>query len=104
MHFGMYNRLVARPGERDALTAILLRGVDGLRAHGCHLYLVNHPPDNPDAVWVTEVWESREAHRASLQLPETRQAIAQAMPLLTGEFESIELDVVGGLGASDPAR
>jgi quinol monooxygenase YgiN len=44
------------------------------------------------------VWESREAHRASLQLPETRQAITEAMPLLTGEFQSIELDVVGGLG------
>ncbi|HEU4881477.1 MAG TPA: putative quinol monooxygenase [Longimicrobium sp.] len=103
MRFGMYARLVAKPGQRDALTAILLRGVDGLRAHGCHLYLVNHPSDNPDAVWVTEVWESRESHGASLRLPETRQAIAEAMPLLTGEFQSIELDVVGGLGLPDAA-
>jgi quinol monooxygenase YgiN len=98
MRFGMYARLVAKPGERDALTAILLRGVEALRAHGCQLYVVNHAADNADAVWVTEVWDSREAHAASLQLPETRQAIAQAMPLLTGEFESIELNVAGGLG------
>lgn len=95
MRFGMYARLVAKSGERDALTAILLRGVEGMRAHGCQLYVVNHATDNPNAVWV---WDSREAHAASLQLPETRQAIAEAMPLLTGEFQSIELDVVGGLG------
>jgi quinol monooxygenase YgiN len=103
MQFGMYAKLVARPGQREALTAILLRGVEGMRAHGCHLYVVNHPADNADAVWVTEVWESREAHAASLQLPETRAAIGEAMPLLTGEFESIELDVVGGLGVPGPA-
>lgn len=103
MRFGMYARLVAKPGQRDALTAILLRGAEGLRAHGCELYVVNHAADNPDAVWVTEVWASKQAHAASLQLPETRQAIAQAMPLLTGEFQSIQLDVVGGLGLSGSA-
>lgn len=103
MRFGMYARLVAKPGERDALTAILLRGVEGMRAHGCELYVVNHAADNPDAVWVTEVWASREAHAASLQLPETRRAIVQAMPLLTGEFQSIELNVVGGLGLPESA-
>ena len=103
MRFGMYNRLVARAGQRDELTAILLRGLDGLRAHGCELYVVNHAADHPDAVWVTEVWTSREAHAASLRLPETRQAIAEAMPLLTGEFQSIELAVVGGLGLSETA-
>lgn len=101
MRFGMYAKLVAKAGQRDALTAILLRGVDGLRAHGCELYLINHAPENADVVWVTEVWDSREAHAASLQLPETRAAIAEAMPLLTGEFESIELRVVGGLGLAD---
>lgn len=100
MRFGMYNRLVAKPGQRDALTAILMRGVDGLRAHGCELYVISHAADDADSVWVTEVWESREAHAASLQLPETREAIAQAMPLLTGEFQSIPLQVVGGLGVA----
>jgi hypothetical protein len=32
-----------------------------------------------------------------LQLPEAREAIGKAMPLLTGEFTSQELTVVGGL-------
>jgi quinol monooxygenase YgiN len=98
MRFGMYAKLVAKPGQRDALVAILLRDVEALRAHGCELYVVNLAADNDDAVWVTEVWASKEAHAASLQLPETRQAIAEAMPLLTGEFDQVQLSVVGGLG------
>ena len=98
MRFGMYAKLVAKPGQRDALVSILLRDVEALRAHGCELYVVSLAADDADAVWVTEVWASREAHAASLQLPETRQAIAEAMPLLTGEFDQIRLSVVGGLG------
>ena len=103
MRFGLYAKLVAKPGERDALVGLLLRGQGELRDAGCDLYVVNVSPENPDVVWVTEVWASREAHRASLQLPATKQAIAEAMPLLTGEFDQIELSVVGGLGLPERA-
>ena len=51
-------------------------------------------------IWVTEIWESAERHEASLQVPETKAAIAKAMPMLTGEFTRQELTVVGGLGVS----
>jgi quinol monooxygenase YgiN len=44
------------------------------------------------------VWDSKEHHDASLQLPETKAAIATAMPMLTGELTGQELTVVGGLG------
>lgn len=98
MRYGMNVRLTTRPGHRDAVVAILLRGVDEMKAIGCDLYVVGVSPEHPDAIWVTEVWESAEAHRASLQLPATREAIAEAMPMLTGEFQSVELSVVGGLG------
>jgi quinol monooxygenase YgiN len=100
MRYGLYAKLVARPGLRDALVSILLRDLSGLRALGCELYVVNLAENDPDAVWVTEVWASRDAHRASLTVPAVKQAIAEAMPLLTGEFEQVELTVVGGLGVS----
>jgi quinol monooxygenase YgiN len=48
---------------------------------------------------VTEVWDSKEHHDASLRLPEAKESIAAAMPMLTGEFTSRELTVAGGLGA-----
>jgi quinol monooxygenase YgiN len=99
MSYGRFGTLNARPGHRDRIVEILLRGADSLRDAGCDLYLVGVPADRPDAVVVTEVWSSPEAHRASLQLPSVRAAIAEAMPMLTGEFESVEFSVVGGLGA-----
>lgn len=98
MRYGLFGKLTTRPGQRDAAVAILLRDVDELKALGCDLYMVSSSPDHPDAVWVTEVWASKDAHDASLELPIVKQAIAEAMPLFTGEFESVELSVVGGLG------
>ncbi|MEU9451285.1 putative quinol monooxygenase [Streptomyces sp. NPDC048277] len=99
MAYGYIGSMRTRPGERDAVVAILLSGADGLREHGCRSYVVGLADDDPDTIVVTEVWESKEHHDASLRLPETKEAIAAAMPLLTGEFTSRELTVVGGLGA-----
>jgi quinol monooxygenase YgiN len=107
MRYGRFGKMTTRPGKRDAVVAILLRDIEKAKAVGCDLYVVNMAPDNPDDIWVTEVWTSRESHRASLQLPSVKQAIAEAMPMLTGEFQQIEVDVVGGLGLparTDPAK
>jgi quinol monooxygenase YgiN len=86
------------PGDRDKVVAILLRDVDELKAAGCDLYLVALSDADPDVIHVTEVWASKDHHAASLQLPATRAAIAEAMPMLTGDFTSDELTVAGGLG------
>lgn len=98
MRYGLSGKLTTRPGQRDAAVAILLRDVGDLTALGCDLYVVSISPDHPNAVWVTEVWTSKDAHDASLELPSVKQAIAEAMPLFTGEFEGVELSVVGGIG------
>jgi quinol monooxygenase YgiN len=87
-----------KPGHRDDVAAILLSGTDGLRQAGCDLYVVSVSDTDDVTIWVSEVWQSKEQHDASLQLPETKAAIGKAMPMLTGEFTSQELTVVGGLG------
>jgi quinol monooxygenase YgiN len=98
MAYGYIGSMRTKATHRDEVVEILLRGVEGLRAAGCHIYVVSVSYDEPDTIWVTEVWDSKEHHDASLQLPETRAAIGTAMPMLTGEFTSRELSVVGGLG------
>jgi quinol monooxygenase YgiN len=87
-----------KPGHRDEVVATLVGGADGLKAAGCDLYVVGTSDSDSDLVWVNEVWVSKEAHAGSLRLPEVKAAIARTMPLLTGEFTSQELDIVGGLG------
>lgn len=98
MRYGRFGTLTARPGRRDAVVALLVGGAAALKEIGCEIYLVNVSEAKPDVIWVSEVWKSRDAHRASLALPAVRAAIAEAMPMLTGEFESVEFAVVGGLG------
>ena len=84
-------------GNRDEVVQILLSGVTGLKAAGCEVYAVSVSDTDPDLIWVSEVWQSKEHHDASLRLPATQAAIAKARPMLTGEFTGQELTVVGGL-------
>lgn len=98
MNYGYIASMKTRPGHRDDVVAILTGGADDLRRAGCHLYLVGVSASDDVTIWVSEVWETKEHHDASLQLPETKAAIAKAMPMLTGEFTGEELTVAGGLG------
>ncbi|HEX7255595.1 MAG TPA: antibiotic biosynthesis monooxygenase [Gaiellaceae bacterium] len=98
--FGLHGRLLAREGGGDELEAILLEAAEALNANrDCLLYVVSRQPDDPEAVWVTEAWTSREAHRASLEDPATRALIQRAMPLIAEPpSRGTELRPVAGKG------
>jgi quinol monooxygenase YgiN len=96
--YGYIGSMRTRAGRRDEVIDHLLKSLDSLPAAGCLSYVVSACENDDDRIWVTEVWKSAEHHAASLQLPETRAAIATAMPLLTGEFTRQETRVVGGVG------
>ena len=94
--FGLIGKMRATPGQRDALIAILLEGTGGMP--GCLSYIVARDPTDADAIWITEVWDSRESHSASLQLPQVRAAIARARPIVAGFDDGHETVPVGGIG------
>lgn len=104
MRYGYFGTMRVKPGHRDEVVATLVSGQEGLKAAGCELYAVgvsdSDKDGDKDLVWVNEIWVSKEAHAASLQLPEVKAAIAKTMPLLTGEFTGQEVDIVGGLGVA----
>ncbi|MFJ4160699.1 putative quinol monooxygenase [Microbacterium testaceum] len=87
--------LGTEPGRRDDLVGILTRRNDTLRELGCELYDVGVNDDESDTVFVVEVWRDAAAHRESLQHPAVQAAIAEARPLLNGEFGGFRFDVVG---------
>jgi len=93
--FANVGTLGAVPGRRDALVAHLTARSESLAAAGCLLYEVGVADEHPDTVFVMELWTSPQAHRASLDLPEVRASIAEARPLLSGEFGGFRFDVVG---------
>lgn len=94
--FGLIGKIVAVPGRRDELVAVLIHGVSGMP--GCRSYVVAHDASDPDAIWVTEAWESQEAHRAALSLPSVQDAIGRGRPLIAGFGERFETRPVGGHG------
>lgn len=96
MH-ALLNRLTAQPGTRDRVVQILLESgklFDDNAA--CLLYLVAESVDDPDVIWVTDLWTSRHEHARALDQPELRPFVAEAIPLLVGMPEQIELRPMGG--------
>lgn len=55
--------------------------------------------EQPNAVWFTKIWDSKEDHDASLKMDAVRALIAQAIPLVDGKPEKgQELEILGGIG------
>jgi quinol monooxygenase YgiN len=101
MLFSMYGKLVAQPGQRDALVKNMLRAAELMKSvNGCLLYVVNTSVDDPDAVWITEIWQDEAAHGASLSMPGVRDLILETMPLVAGSPEGTRVKPVGGKGLS----
>lgn len=95
MGFVNIGTLGALPGKRDQVIAILTRVNAELASAGCLLYEVGTNAEAPDTVFVTEFWESAQAHQKSLELPSVKAAISEAMPLLTGQMGGYQYTVVG---------
>lgn len=94
--YGLIGKMTALPGQRDALTAILLESLGTMP--GCLSYIVAHDPADETAIWVTEVWTDEASHRASLQIPEVKEAIRRGMPLIA-TFDDVKVTApVGGAG------
>ena len=96
--FMLHGRLAAKPGRRDELLAILTDESDAERLPGCRLYVVAVDDEDLDGVWATEIWESQEAHDASLQLDSVRERIGRAMPLVeVSGIRQQRLDALSGI-------
>lgn len=94
--YGLIGKMLAQPGQRDALAAILLESTGDMP--GCLSYVIAQDATDENALWVTEVWTDRESHQKSLQLPAVQQAIAKAGPLIAGFGERFETTPLGGHG------
>jgi quinol monooxygenase YgiN len=94
--YGLIGKMTATKGRRDELAAILLEGTASMP--GCLSYIVATDPSDADALWVTEVWDSLESHRASLALPVVKDAIARGRPLTAGFSNRVETTPLGGVG------
>lgn len=94
--FGMLGRMKAVPGKRAELIALLLEGSGTMP--GCLSYIVAEDLADPDAIWITEAWDSKESHTDSLRMPQVQAAISKARSLIAGFDSSAQTRPVGGVG------
>ena len=94
--YGLIGKIDAVDGRRDDLAAILLEGLQGMP--GCLSYVVAQDPSDPNGIWVTEVWDSKASHAASLELASVQEAIAKGRPLIAGFSQRTETEPLGGVG------
>lgn len=92
--FGLIGNFKAHTGRRDELVALMTANAKDLP--GCLSYVVAHDPEDADRVWITEVWDSAESHKASLQIPAVKEAIQKALPLIAEFGTNTRTQPVGG--------
>ena len=95
--YGLIGQMMTQPGQRAALVAILSEGTSTMP--GNIAYLIGEDSANPDAIWIVELWDSKEAHAASLKLPAVQAAIAKGRPLIAGFGTRAEFKPVAKTGA-----
>jgi quinol monooxygenase YgiN len=93
-----YGKTRARPGQGEELARHLLAAADELGDDpGCELYLINRQADDPDVVWVTELWRSQADLDAALARIRGSEGVDEVMQLVE-DWQMIELDLLGGKG------
>ncbi len=96
--YGLIGKMIATSGNREKLISILLEGTNDMP--GCLNYIIAEDRDNENALWITEVWDKKESHAASLSLPAVQSAISSGKPLIEGFGERFETTPIGGQGLS----
>lgn len=94
--YGMIGKMATAPGKRAEVISLLLQAVKAMP--GCLSYIVAQDPSDENGIWITEVWDSKDSHDASLSLPEVRKSIAAARPMITGVSNNVITTPVGGYG------
>ena len=90
--YGIIGKLNARDGKRDELIAILIDGTRDMP--GCLSYVIARDVAEDNALWITEVWENRDRHTASLSLDSVQKAIAKGKPLIAEFGDRFETEPV----------
>ncbi|WP_143517063.1 putative quinol monooxygenase [Pseudonocardia sp. MH-G8] len=96
---GRYVRMAAHPGEGAALADALLNVAGNMRqAPGCEMYVVNLSADEPDIVWVTELWSDALSSDRALGGELGQVGLEDVVTHLAAPPELIAVRPLGGVG------
>ncbi|GLW72136.1 hypothetical protein Kpho02_44350 [Kitasatospora phosalacinea] len=85
--FSVYGRMTALPGRREELIALLHEGFRASSDGGLLTYTINTAPEDPDTVWLTQLWTDKEAHDATTRSEAVAAVTRRLPPLLAARPE-----------------
>ena len=94
--WGMIAKITTTAGKRDEFIRLLRESAAGMP--GCLSYVVAKDAADENVVWVTEVWDAKSSHDASLSLPAVKNAIPQSKALVASFERVAETRPVWGEG------
>lgn len=94
--YGPIVKMVAAAGKREELISLLLEGTAAMG--GCLSYIIAKDSADDDGIWITEVWDDKASHDASLSLPVVQKTIAAARPMIAVFNNPVVTTPVGGHG------
>lgn len=96
-HFGLFGKFIVKAEDRDVLVDLLLEAAEALQAlKDCMVYHVSVSEEEPESVFVYEVWKDQQAHEASLSLEAVQVLIRRAKPLIKDMKRISTLEIKGG--------
>jgi quinol monooxygenase YgiN len=94
-----HGRMTAKEGKGDELAELMLAAAAGLEDDpGCDLYLINRQADDPDTIWITELWRSKAALDAAIEKIRGSDDVSKVMAIVA-DASPVELELLGGKGA-----
>jgi quinol monooxygenase YgiN len=93
--YGLIAKLTLLPGKRDEVITLLTQSSANMP--GCFSYVIANDAANENVLWVTEVWESKASHDASLSLRAVQAVIPKVKPLVANFEKIAETDPVAGI-------
>jgi quinol monooxygenase YgiN len=100
--YGLIAKITSTAGQRAELVAILGEGTRNMP--GCVSYVISEDVNEENSVWVTEIWDSKASHDASLSLPSVKDVIAKAKPVIAGFTKIAETNPVAGATISTDGK
>ncbi|QHW29423.1 antibiotic biosynthesis monooxygenase [Paenibacillus rhizovicinus] len=96
--FAMFGKLTAHEGKREELAEMMLASSATLNdMEGCIYYILHAAEEDPNDLWITELWESQEFHAASLQNEKVLELIGRCRHLIAGG-SAVKVRPLGGKG------
>ncbi len=81
--YGLIVKLTSASGRRAELIEVL-GGDDSHTVAGCLSFIVSEDSADGDVLWITEVWDSKASHQASLDLPPSKAGLPAIETLVVG--------------------